>query len=425
MPPETTERSLRLSNIDAFLCSLMVGAGESYFPAYAISIGMSEVLAGFLATLPLVGGAILQLLTPRILQRVHSHKYWVVFSVVTQALAFLPLIYFTLGNPPNFWILFAVFTLYWGAGFSAGSAWNFWMGRLVPGERSANYFSRRGRISQIGILVGIVGGGLALQNKVAVVPFTSAFSLLFIFAFACRSMSSFVLSRKVFEHEWALEDHAHRLRDSWNIFWNGQHKRKFFLYLVPFQMAVNISSPFVTPYMLAQMKLNYAQYMFAIAALMSGKIISLSLVQKWKHGLNGFHLLVAGAALVSPMPALWALSQNYTYVIALQILGGMAWAMFEVGLSLIFFRDLRQSEKIPVLTMYNLLNSVAIIAGTFLGGHLLHWMGSEKTSYEVLYVVGAALRVGFCIPLIKQCIRWRKISEISETTAEQIPAKAS
>ncbi|MBC7371917.1 MAG: permease, partial [Bdellovibrionaceae bacterium] len=201
MPPETTERSLKLSNIDAFLCSLMVGAGESYFPAYAISIGMSEVLAGFLATLPLVGGAVLQLFTPRILQRVHSHKYWVVFSVVTQALAFLPLIYFTMGHAPNFWVLFAVFTLYWGAGFSAGSAWTFWMGRLVPGERSANYFSKRGRISQVGILVGIVSGGLALPNHIEVGPFTSVFSLLFIFAFLCRSMSSFVLSRKVFVNE--------------------------------------------------------------------------------------------------------------------------------------------------------------------------------------------------------------------------------
>jgi MFS family permease len=405
------EKSLKLSIIDGFLCSLMVGAGESYLPAYALSIGMGEVFAGYLATLPLVGGAVLQLFTPRILHRVHSHKNWVVSSAFVQALAFLPLVYFSLTRAPNFWVLFAVLTLYWGAGFSAGAAWTFWMGRLVPGERSANYFSRRGKIVQAGVLVGIVGGGVALHNKVEVGPFTSVFSMLFLFACVCRIFSSFVLSKKVFVNDWAAEDPIHRLRDSWKTFWQGRHKKKFFMYLVPFQMAVNVSSPFVTPYMLAQMKMNYGQYMGAIAAMMVGKIISLSVIQKIKHNLDGFRLLVLGTLMVSPMAALWALSENYYYVVGLQVLSGLTWACFEVGLSLIFFKDLKQEEKVPVLTIYNLLNSVAIIGGTFLGGFLLHLMGEQKISYWMLFVIGAALRVTFCVPLVRQSRRWQKISD--------------
>ncbi|RYZ79199.1 MAG: permease, partial [Proteobacteria bacterium] len=75
MPPENTERSLKLSSIDGFLCALMVGAGESYLPAYALSCGFGEVFAGYLASLPLVGGAILQLFTPRLMHELKSHKY--------------------------------------------------------------------------------------------------------------------------------------------------------------------------------------------------------------------------------------------------------------------------------------------------------------------------------------------------------------
>ncbi|MBK9322801.1 MAG: MFS transporter [Bdellovibrionaceae bacterium] len=410
MSAQKIEKSLKLSNIDAFLCSLMVGAGESYLPAYVVAIGMGEIFAGYLATLPLVGGAVLQLFTPKILHRVNSHKYWVVLSAFIQALAFLPLLYFSLTKAPNFWVLFAVLTLYWGAGFSAGAAWNFWMGRLVPEERSAKYFSRRIRISQLGILVGIVGGGVALHNKVEVGPFTSVFSLLFLFAFACRAISSLVLSKKIFIKDWGLEDQAHRLRDSWNIFWRGQHKKKFFMYLVPFQMAVHVSSPFVAPYMLAQLKMNYGQYMVAIATMMVGKILSLSLIQNAKNNLDGFRLLIAGIVMVSPMAALWALSENYYFIIVLQLLSGLTWGCFEFGLSLIFFKDLKQQEKIPFLTVYNLLNSVAIIGGTLVGGQLLHFMGEYKHSYWILFAIGGGLRLVFCAPLIKQCFHWKSNS---------------
>jgi MFS family permease len=201
------------------------------------------------------------------------------------------------------------------------------------------------------------------------------------------------------------------MRDSWKIFWRGQHKKKFFMYLVPFQVAMYVSSPFVTPYMLAQMKMNYGQYMGAIAALMVGKILSLSLVQYVKKDLNGFRMLVTGVVMISPLPALWALSESYEYVLLLQIVSGMSLACFEVGLSLIFFKDLKQEEKVPVLTMYNLLNSVAIIGGTFLGGFLLRNLGEEKSSYWTLYIVGAVLRIAFCIPLVKQSLRWRRISD--------------
>lgn len=419
----STEQSLKLSNVDAFLYSLMVGAGESYLPAYVLSIGMGEVFAGILASLPLVSGAVLQLLTPRLLHKVHSHKYWVVLSTFLQAMAFVPLIYFSATKAPDFITMFFILTLYWGAGFSAGAAWNTWMGRLVPEERSGKYFAFRSRLQQIGIILGIVGGGVALHNKVALGPFTSVFSLLFCFAFACRIFSTIALSKKMYRSEWVLEEQVHRLRDSWKMFWKGQHKKKFFAYLVPFQMAVYISSPFVSPYMLAQMKMNYGQYMIAIASLILGKIISLSVMQRAKSNLDGFKIMMAGLILMSPTPALWALSESYYYVVMLQLLGGMTWACFEMGLTLVFFRDLRQDEKVPVLTIYNLLNSVAIIGGTFLGGKILSMLGEHKNGYWTLFLLGGIVRFSFAIPVIIQAKKWKQISQ-SQTAAASVP-KAS
>jgi MFS family permease len=412
----STEQSLQLSNFDAFLYSLMVGAGESYLPAYALSIGMGEVFAGVLASLPLVSGAFLQLLTPRILQRMHSHKYFVVTSAFLQALAFLPLIYFSLHRAPNFWVLFLILTLYWGAGFSAGSAWNYWMGHLVPEEKSTRYFSFRGRVQQVGTLVGIVGGGVALHNNVELGPFSSVFSLLFLVAFISRLTSTLVLSKKLFKREWVETEHKEGLLKSWRIFWRGPHKKKFFTYLVPFQVAVFVTSPFVTPYMLTQLKMNYGQYMGAIASLFIGKIISLSVIQRSKENFDGFRVLIAGLILMSPLPILWALNSNYVYILCLQLVSGMALACFETGLSLIFFQDLKQEEKVPVLTVYNLLNSVAIIGGTFIGGQLLTTLGENPMRFWALYLTGGALRMAFCLPLIKQSKMWKRIVDDAPKT---------
>lgn len=369
----------------------MIGAGETYLPAYSLSIGMGEIFAGILSTLPIVSGAFLQLVTPHGLQRIRSHKNWVVASTTLQALTFLPLIYFSATQAPNFWMLFLILSLYWGSGFAAGPAWNYWMGRLVQVEEGNHYFAKRARISQIGILLGLVGGGVALHNKVELGPFSSVFTLLFVFAFSCRLLSSFILSSQYFDPAWNREPRL-GFRASWKVFWQNSSKRKFFLYLAPFQAAVFVSSPFVTPYMLAQVKMDYGTYMLAIASLFVGKILTLSLVDRVRKEISGFNLLLFGAGSIVLLPALWALSHNFYYIFALQFVSGMAWAVVEVGLSLIFFKDLQQEEKVPMLTIYNLLNSVAIILGTYIGGKVLWILGPAVTSYYAVFVLGAFTR---------------------------------
>lgn len=394
------EKSLRLSLFDAFLCSLMIGAGETYLPAYSLSIGMGEIFAGVLSTLPIVSGAFLQLLTPRGLQRVQSHKHWVVASTTLQALTFIPLIYFSATRAPDFWTLFFILTLYWGSGFAAGPAWNYWMGRLVQVEEGNRYFSKRSRVSQMGILIGLIGGGVALHNKVEIGPFSSVFTMLFVFAFACRLFSSFILSSQYFDPTWNREPKL-GFRASWKVFWANSSKRRFFFFLAPFQAAVFVSSPFVTPYMLAQIKMDYGTYMTAIGILFIGKILALTLIDRFRGNTSGFNLLIFGAGAIVPLPAMWAVSSDPYFIFFLQFISGLAWAFVEVGLSLIFFKDLKQEEKVPVLTVYNLLNSLAIILGTYVGGKFLWLFGEKISSYYMVFILGTVTRLAGFIPLYR------------------------
>lgn len=390
------EKTKRLSLVDAFLYSLMVGAGESYLPAYVLSIGLGEVFAGLLSSLPLVSGAFLQLLTPRFVRHMGSHKSWVVMATFVQGLAFIPLIYYSFFYGPRFWVLFAILTLYWGAGFAVGPAWNYWMGRLIAPEEGDRFFAKRARWSQIGVLTGLIAGGLALDSKIEIGPFTSVFGLLFLGAFFARIISSFTLSIQYFDPGWS-KDEMIGLRKSWKVFWSHQGKRKFFRSLFMFQFAVFVSAPFVVPFWLAQLNVNYHDYMIAIASLFIGKIVCTWFVesQRW----NPRSMFTMGCFIISPLPLLWIFAQQPQLIWVLQFVSGVGWGLVEVGLALVFFKHLNSHERVPFLTVYNLLNSIAMVLGTVAGSQILVHGNPNMTTYAIVFSLGAVLRLILFVPL--------------------------
>lgn len=392
-------KSQKLSLIEGFLYALMVGAGETYLPAYVLSIGMSEVFAGLLVSLPMVSGAFIQLVTPRLIQQFSSHKHWIVVMVLIQALTFIPLIHFTMTESPQFWTLFFVLTIYWASGFAAGPVWNYWMGRLIPIQSGQKFFAFRTRLVQYGTIIGLVIGGLSLNHRIEILPFASVFTGLFLVAFLARLLSSFLLSQHSFEKEWQ-PSRTLSFAKTIKVFINHPDKRKLFVVLIPFQCAVFVSAPFVNPYMLAQLKMDYTHYMLAIAALFFGKIVSLQIIEKMKSQISSFGIFKLGLFLIAPMPVCWAFSHDFYYIVILQLLSGVFWSLVEYGLSLIFFKDLTDEEKIPVITMYNFLNALAIIVGTYLGSRVLLKYGEVITSYEMLFVLGGCLRLFALTPML-------------------------
>ena len=90
--PTQLRSDLRAMSADASAFSVMVGIGETYLPAFALAVGVGEVAAGLLASVPPLAGAVLQLASPVAVRQLGSHRRWVVVCAVTQALSFVPLI---------------------------------------------------------------------------------------------------------------------------------------------------------------------------------------------------------------------------------------------------------------------------------------------------------------------------------------------
>ncbi|MEZ0391568.1 MAG: MFS transporter [Pseudobdellovibrionaceae bacterium] len=382
-------KSLRYALWDVFFFSLMVGAGESYLPAYALSVGMSEWLTGLFATVPLMSGALIQMISPWALYHVGSVKKWVVGTGYLQALTFVPLFYFSLFPTNHFLWLFLIAAIYWGASFASAPMWNYWMNQLVPKDEAENFFALRHKIGQVGVLIGLVGGGLALHLKLQVGPFTSVFSTLFLIAFVCRLSSSYFLSLK---REWkSTPDHRPDVSEIFAL-WKKPSYRRFFGFLFLFNVMVYISAPFVTPYFLEKLHLDYNGYMLSIASLLVAKILVMPFAGKLMKKYGVKRVFYWGALGIAPIPALWPLSQDLYFVMTLQAISGAFWGLFEVALTVTFFNQIKPKQKILILTVYNFFNAGAVILGSLAAGQVLKFFNASFFSYAVIFVSGAVLR---------------------------------
>ena len=88
----TTRRDLRAITSDGIAQSVMVGLGETWLPAFALALGMGEMVSGLMATVPMLAGSVLQLISPSGVRWCGSLRRWVVLCAVVQAVSFVPLV---------------------------------------------------------------------------------------------------------------------------------------------------------------------------------------------------------------------------------------------------------------------------------------------------------------------------------------------
>ena len=191
---ERTRSDLRSILGDGIAFSLMVGMGETYLPAFVLALGMGQVAAGLIGTIPLLIGAVLQLVSPAAVRWLGSHRKWVVACALCQAACFIPLCAAAWVGSIPLGTLFAVAAVYWGSGLGTNPAWNTWVGTIVPMRLRARYFARRTRFSQMGVLTGFILAGVALQYGAHVGRLLDVFGAVFLVAGLCRLASAMFIA---------------------------------------------------------------------------------------------------------------------------------------------------------------------------------------------------------------------------------------
>lgn len=372
--------------------SVMVGIGETYLPAFVLAAGLGQLAAGLITTAPLMAGGILQLISPWAIRRLGSHRRWVVLCTFCQALSFLPLAAAAWLNSVSLPLVFLMASIYWGAGFAAGPAWNTWVGSLVPTSVRASYFARRTKFSQAGVMIGFAAGGFALQAGAAWDSVISVFAGLFLTAAACRLLSTAFLASQSEplppsdEHRQVpIGEFVQRLR-------NGADG-SLLLYLLSVQAAAQIAGPYFTPYMLKQLHFSYAEYVVLIGVSFAAKVVSLPSLGRFARRVGAKQLLWLGGIGIAPVSGMWLFSNNFGYLLFIQVLAGVTWAAYELAMFLLFFESIPEFERTSLLTTYNFGHALATVLGSLVGGAVLAGLGKTPGAYLTIFCLSSVARL--------------------------------
>jgi MFS family permease len=96
---------------------------------------------------------------------------------------------------------------------------------------------------------------------------------------------------------------------------------------------------------------------------------------------------------IVPLPVLWLVSHDFTYLLALQLFAGVAWGAIELATTLSFFEGIRESDRASVLAAFNLANAVAIAIGALVGAQLFTWLDGSAGGYAWLFAISSAGRL--------------------------------
>jgi MFS family permease len=399
--------AMTLSVIEGVLYALMVGFAETYFVADAVRLGASPLELGLVIALPLLTGALASLLALRLLAALGRRRPLVALAAFGQALTLLALALLQYAHALTPVGLLALLCVYQVTGQAAGIAWSSWYGDLVPVAVRGRYFARRTRLVHLATFLGLVGGGLLLQElepatHAAVEGGGMGFALLFLIGGTLRLFSAALLARSPEPRFTGLPPASRALRflatargrNAWRLVVGG----------ATFHASVYLASPYFAPFMLDEVRLSYLGYMIAVGSQTAAKVVGMPFWGRVvdRSGARAAYSLAILLAALIPLPWLWI--DALPGIVLAQICSGIAWGGYEMALFAFALESTVQRTRPLVFTAQNLVNGLGQVSGSFLGAGLL-----GATGYRTIFAIslGARLLVALCLPRVLRELRPR------------------
>ena len=380
-----------LGVLEGVAYALMVGFGETYFPADAVRLHASMLQQGLLVTLPLCTGAVGSVAALGLLARLRRRKGIVVASAAIQLLVLLAITHHGVLSPT---LLIGAVCLYQACGQAAGTAWSSWYGDLIPREIRGTYFARRNGFVHLATCIGLVTGGLVLQHMepgaagdVARGAGGAGYRLVFLLAAGARLVSVVLLAISPEPPFRGLSNAPQTVRflatgrggRAWRLLGTG----------ALLQFMVYIASPYFGPFMLKELRFSYLQYMVSSVTVVTGKFC---LLRAWgrmvdAHGARQAYTLAALLVAVVPLPWLWA--KGLLWIVPAQALSGFSWAGYEVAYFSTMLDSSTKRTRPYVFALQSVLNGTAQLLGGLLGVALL---AAAHGSYRALFAASLLAR---------------------------------
>ncbi|HEX9916673.1 MAG TPA: MFS transporter, partial [candidate division Zixibacteria bacterium] len=126
------DKTLRFSFLDGIFASGMTGFTQDYFTPFILYLGATARQVGFLSALPNLFGALMQLKSADITEKLKSRKKVITSFVFLQALMLLPMVALSLLGEAKIAIFIAIVTLFISLGAFVLPAWGSMMSDIIP-----------------------------------------------------------------------------------------------------------------------------------------------------------------------------------------------------------------------------------------------------------------------------------------------------
>jgi MFS family permease len=157
----------------------------------------------------------------------------------------------------------------------------------------------------------------------------------------------------------------------------GNNFGRFVIYISLFSMTAQISSPFITVYMLKHLDFSYLEYtLVALSSALTG-LLSLPFWGRFSDRFGNLASIRVTGVLLPLIPVLWMLSTLFLgishrsaviYLVSLQAVSGLIWSGFEIGSGNFIYHAVTPQRIGICSTYFSILNGAGALIGGVLGG---------------------------------------------------------
>ena len=362
------DKALRHSVRDGMSYSVQVGAGETYFSAFALFLRATAPQVALVSTLPLLLASSAQIFSAWIGNYVGRRRL-VLLGCALQTLLWLPILLLPmLFSGYAIPALLVLLVLYHSANNLAAPQWTSIMRDLVSERRRGRYFAHRTRLMTITTFVSLVLCGLILHELDTAGRTYLGFVLIFLIAFVARTVSVYHLT---FLHEAPPTTTAPDMHiEHWWRSLLSTGAIGFSVYVALMNAAVGISSPFFTVYMLRDLELSYLQF---TALTGTSVFVQFLMLTTWGRiaDVYGNRLILIVTSISLPIvPSLWLLSDTFWILLLFQALSGLSWSGFTLSSGNLLYELVPQTRRAAYVAFHNVGTAAGVFAGAMLGALL-------------------------------------------------------
>jgi len=417
------DKARKISIKEGALSTVQSGFGDVYITPYAIALNSSNAEIAFLSSFPGLFGPLSQWFGSRLIEK-YSRKKIVLFSILFQALMWIPIIFLSflfwkgilIGTIPLLFIIF--FSVYVIFGNLASPAWFSWMGDIVDEKDRGKYFSNRNRITSVILIICAIVAAFFLDFFKEHSLLLVGFSIFFFLAMTAR-----LISRGLFKEQY--EPKIKLKKGYYFSFWQFLKKApsnnfgKFSIFRAFLSFAVSIAAPFFAVYMLRNLQFNYVTFMIVNFSATVFAILVMPLWGRFSDKFGNYRVMKITCILIPIVPILWIFSPSpYYLALVPQLAGGIAWAGFNLASGNFIYDSVTPQKRGLAVSYFNILSGIGVFLGAGVGAFLVKYLTLNfMNTILFIFIISGVARFIVSFIMIKKIKEVRKVKRFDENRA--------